>query len=98
MHSFGLVLAHLSFSDHTLSFVCLLDFYISTSSPEPLDQFNQRWHICRLRGFRMGFITAVTALTPEVGGASENRDLSFRRNSITSLAFQKALNVISWYQ
>jgi hypothetical protein len=30
----------------------------------------------------MGFITAVTVLTPEVGGASENRDLSFRRNSI----------------
>jgi hypothetical protein len=32
----------------------------------------------------MGFITAVTELTPEVGGASENRDLSFRRNSITN--------------
>jgi hypothetical protein len=30
------------------------------------------------------FITAFTALTPEVGGASENRDLSVRRNSITN--------------
>jgi hypothetical protein len=32
----------------------------------------------------MGFITAVTALSPEVGSASEKRDLIFRRNSITN--------------
>jgi hypothetical protein len=45
--------------------------------------------------FAMGFITAVTALTPEVGGASENRDLSFRQNSITNRKYTETYDAYS---
>jgi hypothetical protein len=43
----------------------------------------------------MGFITAVTALTPEIGGAYENRDLSFRRNSITNREYTETYDSCS---
>jgi hypothetical protein len=43
----------------------------------------------------MGFITAVTALTPEVEGASENQDLSFRRNSITNREYNEIYDAYS---